>query len=380
MKKQEISQWAILRNDKWLLSSLTWIPILLAVSIWWIFSQGIAKDLPIGVVDLQHSSLSRKLIRNFDATSILKVERSYTDVLSAKKDFVSNHIYGYVVIPKDFDRGIYLGVPPQVTAFYNSQFILIGKLINSAILQAHGTFNVQVSSVKQLAKGNATIQSAVAKSLAIRSQITPLFNKNSNYAQFLVSAIIPALWQISIVVSTVLLLAANCRIYGFKEITRDKPVKHLISIGMVYLPFFVLQGLAFLFCFYTFFEWPMFGNYLTIIFIQFITIIVCMLMGYFFFFLSLDPARALSLAGAFTAPSFAFMGVTFPVSDMNVLARTWRSLLPISHYIEAQIAQVSYGLSGWETISKFIPVMSGYIIVFFLVVALIRKQLSKQVG
>ena len=376
MINQNISQWQVLRNDKWLLSSLTWIPILLAVSIWWIFSQGIAKDLPIGVVDLEHSTLSRKLIRNFDATSILKIKSAYSDVLAAKNAFVANDIYAYVVIPKDFDRDIYLGIPPQVSVFYNSQFILIGKLINSAVLQAYGTFNVQLSSVKQLAKGNTTIHGAVAKSLAIRSQITPLFNKNSNYAQFLVSAIVPALWQISIVVSSVLFLAANLRLYGLKRMVKDKPLKRLIAIGAFYIPFFIVQGLAFLFCFYVLLEWPMFGHFSTLLLTQFMTIIACMTMGYFFYFLSLEPARALSLAGAFTAPSFAFMGVTFPTADMNILAKIWRSLLPISHYIEAQIQQVSYGLTGWQTIKNFMPTMVWYLIPLLLVLLLVKKHLS----
>ncbi|MGR5542842.1 ABC transporter permease, partial [Vibrio campbellii] len=49
------SQLEILKQDKWLTACLTWIPIVLAVTIWAIFSQGIARDLPIGVVDLSHS-------------------------------------------------------------------------------------------------------------------------------------------------------------------------------------------------------------------------------------------------------------------------------------------------------------------------------------
>ena len=221
MLNSKYSQWQVLKQDSWLLSSLTWIPVLLALSIWWIFSQGIARDLPIGVLDLQQSTLSRQLIRELDATSILKVDRHFTDILEAKNAFTGNEIYAYMVIPKHFDRDIYLANPPQVSVFYNSQFILVGKLINSAVLQAEGTFNVQVGVIKQMAKGDSSQLSALSKAVAVRSQITPLFNKNSNYAQFLVSAIVPALWQIAIVVSTILFLTANHRIYGLKTLFAD---------------------------------------------------------------------------------------------------------------------------------------------------------------
>ena len=261
MNKTIISQYQVLRKDRWLLSSLTWIPIVLALSIWWIFSQGIARDLPIAVVDLQHSSLSRKLINNIDATSALQITRAYGDVLSAKNALVDNSIYAYFIIPKHFDRDIYLNTPPQVSVFYNSQFILVGKVINSAILQAAGTFNVQVSAIKQLAKGNTTLQSAVTKSVTIQSQITPLFNKNSDYSQFLVSAIVPALWQISIVVSCVLFLAANYRLYGSQSLLNKNSLMDLFKISAFYMPFFIIQGLAFLICFYGLLQWPMNGSF-----------------------------------------------------------------------------------------------------------------------
>jgi len=369
------SQWRVIKQDKWLFSSLTWIPVLLSLSIWWIFSQGIARDLPIGVVDLQHSELSRQLIHNIDATSALNVFRIYPDSTSAKNELVSNSIYAYVVIPKHTDRDIYLNTPPKVTVFYNSQFILIGKVIKSAMLKAHGTFNVQVSAIKQLAKGDITLQTAIAHSVTIKSQITALFNKNSNYSQFLVSAIVPALWQISIVVSTVLLLTANYRLFGLRKLVGVSPLKSLSLLMAFYFPFFMLQGALFLFCFYDLLAWPMNGSILLLLFIQFITLIACFIMGNFFFFLSLDSARAMSMAGAFTAPSFAFMGVTFPVSDMNPVAQIWRNLLPISHYIEAQINQASYGLNAWQTLQPFLLAMLGYSLPLLLVLLLVKKHL-----
>ncbi|MCG6200506.1 ABC transporter permease [Psychromonas antarctica] len=373
----KISQWHLLNNDKWLLSSLTWIPILLALSIWWIFSQAIVRDLPVGVVDLQRSVLSRQLVREFDATSALKVDHTFSDISAAKNAFIGNKIYAYMIIPKNFDRDIYIGKPPKVSVFYNSQFILVGKLINSAAQQAHGAFNAQVGAIKQLTKGNSTALNAFAKTVPIRSQIIPLFNKNSNYAQFLVSAIVPALWQIVIVVSTILFLAANYRVYGLKKMVGEKPLKNLLVMGGFYLPIFLTQGVAFLIFFYTCLGWPMEGSLLPLIFAQLVTVIACMIIGNFFFFLTLDPARAMSFAAGFTAPSFAFMGVTFPVINMNRLAEMWRGLLPISHYIEAQISQVSYGATAWVTIYRFTPPMLGYLIPLLLILLLIKKHLKK---
>lgn len=371
------SQLSIVRRDKWLLSSLTWIPILLALLVWAIFSRGIARDLPVGVVDLSRSALSQKLVRYYDATSAIQVEHSYESVAQAKSALVRREIYAYAVIPSNFDDHIYKQLAPQVSVFYNSQMILVGKLLSSAFVQAQSTFNAQISVGSKLMQGDTSLLSAVGQAVPIRSQITPLFNKNSNYAQFLVSAVIPALWQITVVVTTILILAANHRDRRLRSWLEYSPFTALVKTLWPYTIVFALQGFAFLWWFYLGFKWPMNGSLAMLIVAQWVTLLSCMAMGSVFFFLTLDPARAMSFAGAFTAPSFAFMGITFPVSDMNSLAQFWRSLLPISHYIEVQVGQVSYGEHWHDSLIRLAP-MFGYLLPLLLSLLLIRKHLTAE--
>lgn len=371
-----LRQWAILRKDKWLLSCLTWIPLLLAASIWLIFSQGIARDLPVAVVDLEHSQISQQFTRLVDASPTLQVTQKYSSASEAAKAMIERDIYGYVVIPRHFDRDLYLGLNPQVSVFYNSQFILIGKLVNSALLQAQGTFNAQLEVIKQLSHGDTTVKSALAQAVTVQNQITPLFNKNTSYAQFLVSAVIPALWQIMIVVGTILVLTANVRARGLKAWLSHSPIKSLASTLTPYVVLFLGFGIAFSFWFYRILEWPFNGSFMALTIAQLLTVISCIIMGCLFFFLTLDPARAMSFAGAFTAPSFAFMGITFPVTDMNAAAQAWRSLLPVSHYIEIQTAQSSYGVSAAQSLMNLTS-MFWYVIPAFVVILLIKKHLAQ---
>ncbi|EGQ8275866.1 ABC transporter permease [Vibrio parahaemolyticus] len=371
----KISQRHVLRRDKWLLSCLTWVPILLSLTIWGVFSAGIARDLPIGVVDLQHSQLSRKLIQMLDASSTLSVDYYYTSANEAKNAMIEGDIYAFAVIPSKFDQDILLHRQPQLSVFFNSQYILVAKLINSAVAQAQGYFDAQVQVMGNLAKGNTTTLAALGQAVPVSTQITALFNRNTNYAQFLVTAIVPAIWQICIVVSTILILAAHFRIYGGKngfEFLGNKPYIKLSAILSQYIPVFMLQGALFLYWFYVLLEWPMEGSLVVMLLAQFVTVVACIIMGALFFFLSMDPARAMSFAGAFTAPSFAFMGITFPVSDMNTLTHAWRSLLPITHYIEVQVGQASYGASAAQSFSALWP-MIWYVVPLLLTAAFIHK-------
>nr|WED67733.1 hypothetical protein PJ912_15285 [Pectobacterium colocasium] len=82
------------------------------------------------------------------------------------------------------------GTLPTVTAWNNGQFVLVAKVINSSLALVAGTFNGQIAVVQALAQG-AAVPEAKGLAVPIGGQITALFNQNSNYAQFLLNAIIP---------------------------------------------------------------------------------------------------------------------------------------------------------------------------------------------
>ncbi|WP_325205906.1 hypothetical protein [Vibrio sp. 03_296] len=81
--------------------------------------------------------------------------------------------------------------------------------------------------------------------------------------------------------------------------------------GLICPLFPLVIGFAFLFWFYFMLDWPFQGHLLPIMIAQLATTIACMIMGAFFFFMTLDAARAMSFAGALP-PELAFMGITFP--------------------------------------------------------------------
>lgn len=115
--------------------------------------------------------------------------------------------------------------------------------------------------------------------------------------------------------------------------------------------------------------WPMHGSWSVLILAQLLTIFASLLMGTLLYFFTRDAARGLSLAAAYTAPGLAFMGVTFPVTDMTLPAKVWRSLLPISHYIEIQFNQVNYGGS----ILSVLPEMKHLLLFSLLLIPLALK-------
>lgn len=346
-------EWSAFLHDKWLFSLLTWVPILFFSLFWGLFSDGAVRDLPVGVVDHEKSSLSRQFIRAYDAAPVIKIE-PYTDMIQGLSALRRGDIYGLIVLPAGLAEDVAKKLQPQVTALVNYEYLLIGKQINTALQRAHADATVRLDVGQNLASPTPIFQAAIAAAMPVSVQSTPFANTNSDYGQFLVSAMIPAVWQILVVATIILSLARTQRETGLESWLTGGVVKKMMAKLLPLTMLAWLQGIVFIWFMFSYVGWPMHGSWLVLISALLLTVIACQGAGCLFFMITRDVSRALSLTAAYTAPGFAFMGVTFPVTDMNIAARIWRNLLPVSHYSEIQIGQANYGVSLLQTVEPML--------------------------
>ncbi|BBG83644.1 multidrug ABC transporter permease [Aeromonas hydrophila] len=363
-------EWRLLWQDPFGRALASWLPLLLMGILCWVFSAGLARDLKIGLVDLDQSLLSRELAFSLDASAGLKVAQQFDSIDAGARALRGGDIYALVVLPSHLERDARQGTQPQVTVFNNGQFILIAKLINSALAQVVGTLNGQVGVLSAMAGGKA-LPGALGQAVPIASQVTALYNINSSYAQFLLSALLPAVWQILVVLYGINALARTDRL-GLDWTTKGV----WFGLWRTLLPHVLIGwgwGLGWSLLLFKGFGYPMQGSWLVLTMGLGLASAACVSMGAFFYGIIRDPARALSLAGAYTAPGFAFMGITFPVSAMGDFAQFWRSLLPISHYVELQIGQTNYGQPLAAALPQF-----GALLLFLLPLLLVVRRYQAQ--
>ncbi|EZH76546.1 multidrug ABC transporter permease [Aeromonas hydrophila] len=363
-------EWRLLWQDPFGRALASWLPLLLIGILCWVFSAGLARDLKIGLVDLDQSLLSRELAFSLDASAGLKVAQQFDSIDAGARALRGGDIYALVVLPSHLERDARQGTQPQVTVFNNGQFILIAKLVNSALAQVVGTLNGQVGVLSAMAGGKA-LPGALGQAVPIASQVTALYNINSSYAQFLLSALLPAVWQILVVLYGINALARTDRL-GLDWTTKGV----WFGLWRTLLPHVLIGwgwGLGWSLLLFKGFGYPMQGSWLVLTAGLGLASAACVSMGAFFYGIIRDPARALSLAGAYTAPGFAFMGVTFPVSAMGDFAQFWRSLLPISHYVELQIGQTNYGQPLAAALPQF-----GALLLFLLPLLLVVRRYQAQ--
>lgn len=327
-------EWRLLWQDGWGRMLVLWLPLSLLLMLWWIFSSALVRELPIAVVDLDKSSLSRQLARDLDASSFLRLSNEFDSVAEGTRALRGGDIYALVVLPLHLERDVRLGTAPRVTVWNNSQYVLIAKVVNAALAQVVGTLNGQVGVLQALADGSS-LPGALGQSVPLAGQMTPLYNLNSSYGQFLLGALFPAVWQILLT------------LYGLNALAREDRLGlawHEQGVWPALWHKFALHwligwgwGLAWSYAMYSWLGYPLHGSPWLLALALGVTAGACVALGMGFYAVIRDAARAISLAGALTAPGLAFMGVTFPASAMGGFATFWRALLPISHYADIQI-------------------------------------------
>ena len=360
----------LLLYDKWLLVGVSLLPVGLFVFMFCLFQQGIVRELPIAVVDLDKGQLSRMLTRTCEASSHLQVI-CYPTLEEAIAAMRRTKVYGAIVIPAEMEKKLRLAQSPTIHVFYNFQFVLVGKALKSAVATAHANFNAQVATLAGLGKGNVQISQSMGAAVVTRKQITPLFNLAMNYGQFLVTSLVPTLWQILMVVVMVLVWAAEARRSSLVGWLREQPVARLCVRFGCYHVFFLLQGVFFLMAFVGS-GWPARGNLFELLVAQSLAVLACQAIGTVFFLSIPDTSRSLSLAVSYVAPSFAFLGVTFPATDMNFLARLWHSVLPVSYYMKIQIGLLNHEASFASLRPHFLKLCC--LLLFFVLIAIVISK------
>ncbi|CAM3920809.1 ABC transporter permease [Shewanella aquimarina] len=366
IKRELIALW----NDPWQLALVSYIPLVGIFGLWWLFSAGLPRELPVAIVDQDQSQISRMLVRRLQANSVI-TPIHYQDINSAKASMESAETYAMVVLPFQLNRDLLTGHQPTIDIRYNSQYLLVGKLLSSQIQLSLADGLKSKALLKQLAAGVPMAQAEVNLNL-VKTQVSALYNANSNYVVFLLPPILLALGQL-----LAMLVFAN----SLNRELRQETMTEWFSLGtrrvlwakmLVYTPLIVLQGRLILTLLYQYLGLPLAGVFGQLLLAQIVMLLAVWLLVLTIFFLLQDAARVISFCTALFAPAFPFMGITFPTQEMPQLAQWWRKLMPSSHYIDTHVGVVSYG-QDFAVFVQQVTSYWGFLLLVPVIVVLARR-------
>ncbi len=340
-------EWRRLMASPWDLAMLTWVPVAAVALIWWMFSAGLPTQLPIGVLDQDHSALSRQLTRFLSASPGLRVAVPLADLYDAERHLRRADVYAVVVTPEGFARTVKSGRAAQVTLLHNAQLGTHSGLIQRDVRTVVGTLSAGVEMAARARRGESA-QSVRVSMEPIRTDMVTLFNPALNYEQFLAAALVPALLHI---------LAMTAGAWGVGRELRDGTMWDWLGVspsatsvggallGKLLPSWLLLCSVAVgaLLWFTWGRGWHPPGSLAWTAMVLCALLALSIAMGALAASITSSLRTALSATGLITAPAFAFGGVGFPLSSMTAGARAWAEVLPYTHYIRIQAEQLQMG-------------------------------------
>jgi ABC-2 type transport system permease protein len=331
------------------------------------FSAGLATRLPIAVLDLDNSDLSRSVIRMVDATPDTAVTQRVSDLAEGRAMILRGDVYGLLLLPKFLQRDVFSGRGPDVVFFYNTQTMTIGNLVargvNAALPSAAAGIKLQL----RTAQGEPA-DYAQADLQPIPVQVNPLFNPTLNYVYFLLAALIPAVLQVVVVTSTAYSVGLDAgtphrfRILrtlggGLWPAMAGKILPYtILLLAVLGISDSVLFGVLGL---------PLRGDGLLLVLASVLFILDCQFIGALLA-LFLPVARAVSIGTLITSPAFGFMGIGFPRLGMNAFAYLWGALLPGTWYLSARIDQTVRGTPADVSLKPILVLLTFAIVLIGL--------------
>jgi ABC-2 type transport system permease protein len=321
------------------------LPLLTFGTLWATFAAGVPQDLPVAVVDLDHSRLSRRVTEMVDATSAARVATVATDLGEAESELRQGRVYGVLVLPEGMASDVVRGRSPKVTFASNAEMLLPASILNRTVRTTVATVAKGLQVASREARGDAPVQ-ALAAATALRLDVRTLHNPELSYLYFLFAALLPALLQIFILLDVVWAFGAELRdgeAAGWLAAARDslpRAVLGKLAPHAVAALALTLGGLGFV---YAVVGVPFAGSRLTVLAGSVLFVLALQVMGMTLVAFLANLRLALSAAAFLSSPAFAFSGTTFPTFAMPLAGRIWGAILPLTHLLRLLVDQAQRG-------------------------------------
>lgn len=141
--------------------------------------------IPVAVVDLDHSPLSRSLLRHLNATRVIQIGTQADSIAHAQQLLREDKVDGVVVITNELEASVLKGEPGGVSVYLKGAYLVRARYIGEALRGAIGGALREI--VEPIASLTHTGQVGV--------QQRPLYNTDNGYGSYVVPGVASVILQ-----------------------------------------------------------------------------------------------------------------------------------------------------------------------------------------
>jgi ABC-2 type transport system permease protein len=303
----------------------------------------VLRDLPIVVVDRDHSALSRQLTRWLDASEAASVASRSNDLNAAQDSVRAGAAGAVVLIPKDFERHVLRREPAYVEAYADASYFLVYSTALRAINGVVGTLSAGISVRRNEAAG-LTTQAALDRTRPVTFVPWPLFNPLAGYGTFVVPAVFILILQ-----QTLLIGIAAMRVAERQEDGSDKePLWAILGGNLGATALIYLGHAAFMFgVAFNLYGFPMRASWLDVVIFLVPYFAAATLLGLAIAELFDRPESSTVALAAMSLPALFMSGISFPADVQAGWVRALAVVLPSTFGIQGflQLAEMGARLN-----------------------------------
>ncbi len=334
--KEEVQ--AVLRSP-WDLVMFVFMPLIWCLLIAGLFGQGLMRDIPVGIVNLDRQPESIELESRLDAIPSVRLI-SYNSPLEAQRALQRTDTYAYVVIP---DRWLDRSGKPDAASielYFPKTLYAIATTLELDIKQTILAY--QTDKFKRLAQtaGLTAKQAERATSLLSVHSVT-LGNIGFNFQAYILPTLIPGILHLAMTLALASRLLSQWRDRRVKDwlaAAANNPLVAFLGKAIPWWLLYCLYGFAYIAIMTGGLGWWVQGSLpLWLLgfafFMAVMTLLPLFLIGVF---MPLGWVVVLSCIVGYIAPIFPYTGFSYPLDSMAEPIQWLAISFPLTHYFKFQ--------------------------------------------
>lgn len=329
---------------------LYWVGFFLLPLFFFLFltnlmQQGLPSQVPAAIVDKDGTSLSRQITQNLSSMQMVDLTEACDSYTQARQDMQTGKIFGFFLIPENFQADLLAGRKPVITFYTNMTYYvpasLLFKTFKATALYAKAGVAV---SVLETAGVDADASSLM---MPVNISARPLGNPWLNYAVYLCNSFVPCVLQLMIFLVTCFSLGQEIK-YGSSRRLLDMADGSIVkALAAKLLPQTIIWIVIVIFMESWLFRWnhyPMHGSWWWLTLSEVMFVLASQGMGVFFFGLLPNLRLSLSVSALIGILSFSIAAFSFPAESMYPAVGIFSWILPIRYNFLIYIDQALNGI------------------------------------
>ena len=323
-----------LKANRVYLFSMIVFPVFVTLFFTSLMQEGQPQDMPVGVVDLDNSTTTRKLTRMLDSFQSSKVVGHYPNFESARLAMQHGEIYGFLYFPKGTTADLLASRQPTVSYYYSYASLTAGSLVFKDLKTVATLGTAGVGKSVMSAKGYTDRQIATfLQPIAI--DLHTVGNPWVNYNIYLSTMLVPTCLLLFIFLVTAYSMGSELKMSTARELYARAGGNPFVAVTGKMLPQTVVWLAIMLgYMYYTFavLDFPHPGGWCSIVGLAVLSVLAAQGFGVFMFGLFPSMRMSMSMCSLWGVLSFSMVGTAFPTLAMDPALQSMAQLFPMRHF------------------------------------------------